>query len=126
MVGAGALTDGSCQAGRMRVRGADCVVPARREAPADDALHVERALALHPIEDRRPQSIGRLGVPAIRGTICRSGNVGNDRCPAACGELVGAYGVVRPVFPVSHGLTKMWLGGTQGRAGLAYVRRGRT
>ncbi len=79
---------------RMRVRGADGVVAASRQAPAHDFSHVVDALCGHPVQDAGPEAVRGGGVLACGGAVGCAGDVDDDGGPAAGEEFVRAGGVV--------------------------------
>lgn len=67
------------------------------ESPDRDTRHIKLRPRSHVVQNTGPQTIRRLRVSRIGGTIGCAGNFDNNSCPAAVDDLVRALAVVGSV-----------------------------
>jgi hypothetical protein len=97
VVRAGAVADRAREPRGVRVREADGVVPARRQAPGDDLARVELGHGADVVEDRGEEPVRGQRVRPARGAVRNAGDVADHGRPAALEVGVCPLRVVRPV-----------------------------
>ncbi len=95
------LPDTASQARVMGVRNPNGIVSSSRETPNNACLHVKLRLPIHPVQDGGKQSIWGLWIAAVCRTICSAWDLGDDRAPTSCYEIICPLAqVVSHVLPV--------------------------